>query len=120
MPAAMTPAKRAKLIASGWAVGNAGKTLGLTDAEEALVEIRLALSDALRTRRAAAAVAQSALAGRIDSSQSRIAKAEAADPSISIELLLRALFETGATRADIAAAVAAGAPGRRDDDERAT
>jgi hypothetical protein len=38
--------------------------------------------------------------------QSRVAKMEAADPSVSIDLLVKALLELGATRAQVAKALA--------------
>jgi predicted transcriptional regulator len=47
-------------------------------------------------------VTQVALAKKLRSSQSRIAKMEAGDPSISLDLLLRAFFATGATKRDLA------------------
>jgi transcriptional regulator with XRE-family HTH domain len=40
---------------------------------------------------------QSELATKIGSSQPRIAKAENGDPSVSLELLIRAMLATGAT-----------------------
>jgi hypothetical protein len=43
-----------------------------------------------------------ALAKKLKSSQSRVAKMEAADPSVSLDLLLRAYFATGATKGDLA------------------
>jgi transcriptional regulator with XRE-family HTH domain len=45
---------------------------------------------------------EAALAKRLRSSQSRVAKMEAGDPSISLDLLLRAFFATGATKRDLA------------------
>jgi len=41
----------------------------------------------------------------LKSSQSRIAKLEAADATVSIDLLLRALFALGATPKDVATAI---------------
>ncbi len=55
----------------------------------------------VRRQRASLEMSQSKLAKRFHSSQSRIAKLEAADPSVSIDLQLRALFVLGATRRDI-------------------
>jgi transcriptional regulator with XRE-family HTH domain len=92
-------------LAHGWRVGSAADFLGLSAEEEALVEFKLALSEALRTRRAAQHVSQGTLARRLKSSQSRVAKMEAADPSVSTDLLLRGLFALGATPREIARAV---------------
>ena len=99
----MTEAKRQKLAAAGFQTGDAADFLGLSPDEAALVEARLALADALRAAREASGESQATLARRIGSSQSRVAKAERADPSVSTDLMLRALFGTGATPADVLA-----------------
>jgi transcriptional regulator with XRE-family HTH domain len=70
------------------------------------VEIKFALSRSLRDRRTANGLSQAALAKRLHSSQSRIAKMEAADPTVSIDLLLRALFALGARPRDVASCLA--------------
>ena len=98
----MDAKKRKRLAAAGWQVGSAAEFLELSTEEAALVETRLAVSRALRTRRQDQGVTQAALAKKLRSSQSRIAKMEAGDPSISLDLLLRAFFATGATRRDLA------------------
>jgi DNA-binding transcriptional regulator YiaG len=106
----MDEAKRARLEAAGWKVGSAVEFLELSDDEAAFVEMKLGLSEALRERRTRQGVTQVELANRLGSSQSRVAKMEASDPSVSVDLLLRALLATGATRKEIAAAIA---PSRR-------
>jgi hypothetical protein len=98
----MKDTKRKKLEAAGWRVGSADELLGLSAVESALVDLRLALSQALRGRRERLRMSQRTLAVRIKSSQSRVAKMEAADAEVSFELLLRGLLATGATRRDIA------------------
>jgi DNA-binding XRE family transcriptional regulator len=98
----MDAKKRKRLAAAGWKIGTAADFLELSAEEAALVETRLAVSRALRTRRQKLGVTQAALARTLHSSQSRIAKMEAGDPSISLDLLLRAFFATGATRRDLA------------------
>ena len=98
----METTKRRRLERAGWRVGTADAFLGLTEAESALVEMRLALGEALRRRRASARMTQLTLAKRIRSSQSRVAKMEAGDPSVSLELLIRAHISLGATRRDVA------------------
>jgi len=45
------------------------------------------------------------LAKRLKSSQSRIAKMEAADATVSVDLLLKALFALGAKPKDVATAI---------------
>lgn len=99
----MKQAKRAKLAARGWAVGDAKDFLGLSAEEVVFIEFKLSLSRALRRRREAQHLSQAALAKRLGSSQSRVAKMEAANPTVSVDLLLRSLFALGATPRDIAA-----------------
>jgi hypothetical protein len=101
----MKNTKRARLEAAGWKVGSAANFLALTPEEEAFVAIKLALSNCLRDRRATQNMSQQALAMRLKSSQSRVAKMEAADATVSIDLLLRALFALGAQPRDVATAI---------------
>ena len=101
----MKATKRARLEAHGWRVGSAAEFLELTPEEIAFVETKLALSACLRDRRRAQNVSQATLAKRLSSSQSRVAKMEAADPTVSIDLLLRALFALGARPRDVATAI---------------
>ena len=98
----MDARKRKRLEAAGWQVGGTTEFLGLSAEEAALVETRLAVSGALRARREASGLTQGALAKQLKSSQSRVAKMEAGDPSVSLDLLLRAYFATGATKRDLA------------------
>lgn len=81
--------------------------LGLTPEDEAIVAIRLALHRKLKETRARSGLTQTALAQRIGSSPSRVAKAEAGDASISLELLIRATVAGGATALEIAEAIRA-------------
>ncbi len=97
--------KRKRLEAAGWTVSDAATFLKLTPEEAALVEMRLALSRSLRERRLAAGLTQTAFAKQLGSSQSRVAKLEAGDPSVSLELLIRALLSVGASRKDVAHAL---------------
>ena len=101
----MKNSKRARLEARGWRVGSTAEFLDLTPEEEAFVETKLALSKYVRDRRTAQNVSQSALAKRLKSSQSRVAKMEAADATVSIDLLLKALFALGAKPRDVATAI---------------
>ena len=101
----MEAVKRKKLEKAGWTVGSAEDFLGLSDEETAFVELKLALSEQLRVRRTKLGLSQAALAKRLGSSQSRVAKMEASDPSVSLDLLVRGLLATGATRRDIATAI---------------
>ena len=101
----MDEKKRGRLESQGWKVGTTADFLELTEEEAALVEIKLALSRNLRKRREKQ-MTQAELAGKIRSSQPRIAKAEVGDRSVSIELLMRAMLATGATPKEIGKVIA--------------
>lgn len=101
----MRKAKQQVLQAHGWRVGSAADFLELTPEEAAVVELKLRLSDALRARRTKLRLSQEAVAERLGSSQSRVAKMEAGDASVSLDLLLRALVGLGATPNDVAKAI---------------
>lgn len=103
----MKKSKRAKLEAAGWAVGSVQDFLGLSDAEAVLIEMKLTLSRTLRDRRQRRGVSQVELAKRLRSSQSRVAKMEAGDPSVSMDLLVSSLLVLGASSADLARAIRA-------------
>jgi ribosome-binding protein aMBF1 (putative translation factor) len=98
----MEKRKQSRLASAGWRLGTAGESLGLSAAEATVVDLKLRLSAALRTRRQGRRLSQQELARRLGSSQSRVAKLEAADPTVSLELLLRALLMLGATTRDVA------------------
>lgn len=102
----MDAKKRKRLEAAGWTVSDAASFLKLTPEEAAFVEMRLALSRSLQERRLEAGLTQTALAKQLGSSQSRVAKLEAGDASVSLELLIRALLAVGASRKDVAHALA--------------
>lgn len=102
----MKTTKREKLKEAGWEVGSTADFLGLSPEEAALVEMRLALSQTLRTWRNKKRLTQGDLAKVLRSSQSRVAKMEAADPTVSLDLLMRSLLHLGATTKDIAKAIA--------------
>ncbi len=93
--------KKKTLERRGWQVGTADEFLGLTPEESAFVALKLALSRELRERRTARGITQVALARVLKSSQSRVAKMEAADSSVSVDLLLRSLFALGASPRDV-------------------
>lgn len=97
--------KREKLEAAGWRVGSAEEFLGLSPQEADYVQVKLALSQALRQRRVQSELTQTELAGLVQSSQSRIAKMEAGDPSVSVDLLMKSLLALGATPGDLARAI---------------
>ena len=94
--------KRRNLEKAGWAVGDAADFLGLSVDERRFVEVKLALAEGLRRRREQLRLTQTEAARRVGSSQSRVAKMEAADRSVSTDLLLKSLFRLGASPKDVA------------------
>ncbi len=102
----MKTAKRQKLETAGWKVGSTADFLGLSPEETALVDMRVALSQTLRAWRTKKRLTQGDLAKALRSSQSRVAKMEAADPTVSLDLLMRSLLHLGARTKDIAKAIA--------------
>jgi DNA-binding XRE family transcriptional regulator len=94
----MKTAKRKRLEARGWKIGNSTEFLGLSSEEAAYVELKLALSRNLQTTRKEKNLTQEELARLLKSSQSRIAKMEAGDPSVSLDLLVRSLLVLGTSR----------------------
>jgi DNA-binding XRE family transcriptional regulator len=98
----MKQTKKARLEAAGWRVGDAAAFLGLSDEERRFVELKLALASGVRQLRERRGLTQAALAKQLRSSQSRVAKMEAADTSVSLDLMMRSLLSIGATPRDIA------------------
>ena len=99
--------KLAHLQADGWKVGSAEDFLQLSDEEAQLVALKFSLISAVKKSRIKHKLSQIDLAQRMKSSQSRIAKIEAGDPSVSLDLIVRALIASGATTRDIQAAFTA-------------
>lgn len=97
----MKASKQKKLEAAGWNVGSATEFLELSSAEEMLVNMKLALAKKVKAMRQEKKITQQGLAKLIGSSQSRVAKLEIADGSVSMDLLVRSLVTMGATRAQV-------------------
>lgn len=102
--------KRKKLEAAGWKVGSVDEFLALTPDESAYIEMKLALSHSLKQRRLENKLSQVELAKLAHTSQSRIAKMEAGDPSVSIDLIMKTLLALGASPKDVAKAISSSAP----------
>ena len=98
----MKTAKRKRLEEKGWKIGSSTEFLGLSSEEAAYVELKLALSRNLQTTRKEKNLTQEELARLLKSSQSRIAKMEAGDPSVSLDLLVRSLLVLGTSRKTLA------------------
>ena len=103
----MENSKKRRLEKAGWRVGSAADLLDLSPEEARVIELRLALADCLREVRVQKRLSQAAVAKKIRSSQSRVAKMEAGDQSVSLDLLLRSLFALGVSRRQIARALSA-------------
>ena len=91
----MDAKKLKKLEKMGGRVTTVKELFGLTDADEAIIELRLQLAKAVRERRLAKGITQAELAKAIGSSQSRIAKMEGGDPQASLESLVSAVIAVG-------------------------
>ena len=98
----MNQKKRSSLEKRGWTVGDTKGFLALSEEESTLIDFKLALASSLRARRVRKKLSQVALAKLLSSSQSRVAKMEAGDSSVSLELLLRALLRLGTSPKQIA------------------
>ena len=95
----------AKLAENGWTVGSPADFLELTPEEAAYVECKVALAQLLVKKRKSLHLTQTELAKRMGSSQSRLAKIEKAESSVTIDLVLRSLFSLGVCSREIAKAL---------------
>ena len=96
----MRESKRKKLEAKGWRIGTPKDFLGMSCEEEAYVNLRQKLAEGLKARRRDRGITQVGLAQAIKSSQSRVAKREAGDPTVSLDLLVKSLLALGTTNAN--------------------
>lgn len=97
----MDKRKQTKLAKKGWNVGTVADFLDLSKEESDYIEMKLALSEKLRERRARKKLTQAELANAIESSQSRVAKMEAGDPTVSIDLLVKSLLALGVSKKEL-------------------
>ena len=102
----MRTTKKRRLEAKGWKVGNADEFLGLSPEESAYIELKLKLAESLRSTRVSLRLTQQKVAVLLRSSQSRVAKMESGDPSVSIDLMIRSLIGLGVSNRDLARIVA--------------
>jgi len=98
----MKSTKKKRLETKGWKVGTVAEFLRLSPEESAYIEMKLALSKNLRERRKDKSLTQDQLARFLKSSQSRVAKMETGDPSVSLDLLVRSLLFLGESRKGLA------------------
>ena len=98
----MNSVKRKRLEQAGWVVGGTTEFLQLSEEEARFLELKLALANGVRELRERRGLTQAVLAERLGSSQSRVAKMEAGDRSVSLDLMMRSLLTIGATATEIA------------------
>lgn len=102
----MDSRKKKTLASRGWTMGSPATFLGLSPEESRFIELKLALAASLRAERLRQDITQAELARLLGTSQSRLAKMEAADPTVTADLLLKALVALGMTRKQLAKIVA--------------
>jgi ribosome-binding protein aMBF1 (putative translation factor) len=102
----MNANKKKRLESAGFKVGSVQEFLDLSDDEMVLIDLKVRLILMLRSARENAGITQGELARRIGSSQSRLAKMEAASPDVSLDLLCKALLALGVTPKNIGKAIA--------------
>lgn len=101
----MRKAKQTALEKKGWKVGSAEDFLGLSEQEIAYIELKLELSRKLKASRTSKKLTQADLARVVNSSQSRVAKMEAGDPTVSIDLLVKSLLALGVSKKELGQAI---------------
>ena len=102
----MDTQKKKVLEYKGYKVGTVEEFLGLSSEESEYIELKMALSEALIKRRKKSNLTQAQLAKMLKSSQSRVAKMEKGDPTVSVDLLVKSLLALGADKKSIARAIA--------------
>lgn len=104
----MNARKKTRLEAKGWRVGSAEEFLDLSEEEAAYVDLKLTFGENLKKRRRQKNYTQVELAKLLKSNQSRVAKMEAGDPSVSLDLLVKSLLVLGTTKKDLAGMISRG------------
>lgn len=101
----MDAAKKARLESAGWKVSDTKEFLGLSEEESAYIEMKLDMASLLRTERTKAGLTQTELAKKLRTSQSRIAKMENGDPSVTLDLIMKGLLSLQIRRSEIGRAL---------------
>lgn len=101
----MNNSKRQRLESEGWKIGSTQEFLELSDEEMTYIELKLSLSQSLKKQRQKKKFTQTELAKIMKSSQSRVAKMEAGDPSVSLDLIIRSLLTLGVSKEDLARSI---------------
>jgi predicted XRE-type DNA-binding protein len=102
----MEKTKKKRLEKRGWKIGSTAEFLGLTPEENRYIELKLTLGEHLKKLRRSRGLSQVRVAKLLSSSQSRVAKMEAADPSVSLDLLVRSLLVLGSSEKELAKVIA--------------
>ena len=97
----MRKQKKKSLESKGWKIGTVKEFSGLSNEESAYIELKIKLAAGLRQQRLEKGLSQLELAVKLQSSQSRVAKMEAGDPSVSLDLLIRSLISLGASEREL-------------------
>ncbi len=103
----MDKRKRELLESQGWKVGGAREFLELTEEELEYIEIKISLSRLVKAQRKHRGLTQAQAAQLIGSSQSRVAKMESGDPSVSIDLYVKSIIALGGSREELSEAIKA-------------
>jgi ribosome-binding protein aMBF1 (putative translation factor) len=103
----MRKQQKKRLESKGWKIGTVKEFLGLSDEESAYIELKIKLAAGLRQRRREKGLSQLDLAAKLQSSQSRVAKMEAGDASVSLDLLIRSLITLGASERELSRIITA-------------
>ena len=102
----MKASKQKKLEKAGWKVGSADDFLNLSPEEMKYIEMKLALCESVKRKRIQKHLSQIELAKKIASSQSRVAKIEAGDATVSIDLVMKSLLTLGLSKKELAQVIA--------------
>jgi ribosome-binding protein aMBF1 (putative translation factor) len=102
----MPKEKKKRLESKGWRFGSAKDFLKLSAEEAAYIELKIRLAEGVKQRRRQAGLSQLEFAAKLKSSQSRVAKIEAGDPSVSLDLLIRSLIALGLTDHELSKLIA--------------
>lgn len=101
----MDKARKSRLEGKGWKFGSAEEFLGLAPEDAAYIDLKLALGEKLKARRLSKHLTQAELATIVKSSQSRVARMEAGDPTVTIDLLVKSLLALGLSPREIGRAI---------------
>jgi len=115
----MNADRKKRLEAAGFKFGTVGELFNLSEAEELLVEVKVALAEAIRELREVRSLSQADLARLIGSGQARVSKLERSLESTSLDTLFRCMLALGASRQDLAKTIGRSTRPKKDVDEKA-